>query len=90
MKARLTLLDTKHPQPPLRTEFVEGTLLRPLETGRELVLVNGEPLDPRAQVRAVVTSEVQNIDYDHGVVTVHTRNSTYRLEYLDEEGAGDG
>jgi len=66
----------------LRTDTVEGLTSRwPPEVGRPLVVI-AEPLDPEADLRRVVTSQVKEVVLSGEACLVETENSTYAVERL--------
>lgn len=74
-KIRMTRIESNHEN--LRTPFVEGILLTPLEVGEE-ILVAAEPLNKAFAVRYVTTTPIQRIEGN----VYHTANSVYLIEVL--------
>ena len=78
--ARLTKIKTNHDR--LRTESVDGTILKSPVIGDTLVLI-GKPLDENLDHRYVETSKILSIDIQENIWILATLNSQYKLEIVD-------
>ena len=66
----------------LRTATVVGFLLQPPVIGESLTIIAESLDDCDADYRQITTSTILSIDKQESTLTVVTRNSTYRLEFL--------
>lgn len=70
---------------PLRTTDMAGDAFRLPQVGLSF-WIEGEPINPEADYRQVVTSEVREIVKDEpGVVVFKTLNSLYEFSYTQAE-----
>lgn len=79
-KVKLTKIKSNHTA--LRTDVIEGETST-LPTVGESFCLTGEPLDPKADMRLVVTTEIKFVEQMGNEYRFNTLNSTYKLEVLE-------
>lgn len=88
MKVKLYKVESTHNN--VRTNETEGVAPAMPEVGKTFLLY-AEPLTPGATVRYIHTTTIQSVEeLSNKLIEFKTRNSTYRVEKLDEsdsEGA---
>jgi hypothetical protein len=81
MKGKLTRVNSSHKR--LRTDEVVGDF-EDLPCEGYCFEMSAPPLDPKMDIRWIVTSPVQKIELDDGkMYRFATENSTYKLEVLE-------
>lgn len=82
MKVRLSKIQSNHRN--MRSPDMVGELRGPLTLGESITVV-GKALDPKFDIRIIMTSPVQRIEGD----LYYTENSVYRVEHLKENSDVD-